>query len=139
MDESYIGESQLARDPRVVLTDSVVNAVKQHLKYYSSPEFSPQAREFLRDSDDQWFVNYLESVLIAEDERGPFYEEFAKHKEAVESKLTQHKNDPKIFAKYAWVAGYHNFFCDLHRHHFSDEHKINYELFRATPNLIIDE
>lgn len=128
-----------ARDPRVVLTEFAVRAVEQHLNYYSSPKHAPQSSELLCDSDGQWFVNYLNCVLYAEDEQGPFYEEFLRHKMAVEAKLSQFKNNPPIFSKYAWVAGYHNFFCDLHHRHFSKEHRIEPDLFSATPRLIIED
>jgi hypothetical protein len=137
--QAHTGESQLARDPRIILTASAVTAVKQHLNYYASSKFAPQVRELLQDSDGQWFVNYLDSVLIAEDDHGPFYEEFLKHKAAVETRLAEYRDNPLIFSKYVWVAGYHNCFCDLHPRHFSDKHKIDTELFRAAPKLIVDE
>jgi hypothetical protein len=137
--QAHTGESRLARDPRIILTESAVTAVKQHLNYYSSSKFAPQVRELLQDSDGQWSVNYLETILIAEDEHGPFYEEFRKHKTAVETRLAQHRDNPLIFSKYVWVAGYHNCFCDLYSRYFSNGHKIDTELFRATPKLIVDE
>jgi hypothetical protein len=137
--QAHTGESRLARDPRIILTESAMTAVKQHLNYYSSSKFAPQVRELLQDSDGQWFVNYLETILIAEDEQGPFYEEFLKYKAVVETRLAQHKDNPLIFSKYVWVAGYHNCFCDLYPRYFSNEHKIDTELFRATPKLIVDE
>jgi hypothetical protein len=137
--QSYEAESHLARDPRIVLAPSAVVAVKKHLKYYHKPEHAPQTRELLCDSDGQWFLNYLDCVLYAEDEAGPFYEEFLRHKAAVEMKLNQHKSSPAIFSKYAWVASYHNFFCDLHNRHFSERHKIETDKFRATPKRIVEE
>lgn len=137
--EAYEGESKLARDPRIILCNSAIKATKQHLAYYSNPRSAPHVRHILKDSDGQWFMNYLECVLWAEDEHGPFYEEFQKHKEAVEAKLAEHKANPTVWSKYAWVAGYHNYFCDLHSHHFGDEHKIDVELFRHSPGLIVDE
>jgi hypothetical protein len=136
--QAYIGESKLARDPRIILMESAVSAVKQHLQYYSSSNWAPQVRVLLRDSDGQWFVNYLDCLLIAEDEAGPFYDELLSHKAAVEEKLNVHKNNPPIFSKYAWVAGYHNYFCDMHPNFFTDEYKINAELFKASPKLITD-
>lgn len=137
--EAYQGESSLARDPRIILTESAVKTTKQHLTYYGNRRHAPHVREVLRDSDGQWFLNYLECVLWAEDESGPFYEEFARHKSAVETKLTEHKDNPPIWSKYAWVAAYHNYFCDLHSHHFDEGHKVNVELFRQSPGLIVDE
>jgi hypothetical protein len=60
------------------------------------------------------------------------------HKLAVEAKLTEFKDNPPIFSKYVWVASYHNFFCDLYREYFSDEYKIDPDLFRAKPKSIVD-
>jgi len=135
--DAYLGESKLARDPRIILTKSSVAATKRHLDYYGNPRHSPQASYLLKDSDGQWFLNYLEAVMIAVDEAGPFYEEFVQHKSAVEAKLQRYANDPVIFAKYAWVASYHNFFCDLHARHFSEEHRIDTHLFAPKPSLIV--
>jgi hypothetical protein len=98
---AHSGESRLARDPRIILTESSVAATKRHLKYYAKPQYSPQAQDLLKDSDGQWFVNYLESVMFAVDEVGPFYKEFEQHKDAVEAKLKKYAGDPVIFAKYA--------------------------------------
>lgn len=136
--EAYDGESKLARDPRIILTQSAVKAAKQHLTYYGRPQFAPHVRDVLRDSDGQWFLNYLECVLSGWEEQGPFYKEFLLHKSVVETKLSEHASEPTIWAKYAWVAGYHNYFCDLHSHYFSDEHKIDVNLFRRSPGLITD-
>jgi hypothetical protein len=133
--EAYEGESTLARDPRIILTKSAVAAARQHLKYYGRPESAPHVRDVLRDTDGQWFLNYLECVLH---EQCPFYEEFLRHKSVVEAKLLEFAGQPAVWSKYAWVAGYHNYFCDLHSHHFSDEHKIAINLFQRSPGLITD-
>lgn len=137
--EAHIGESELARDPRIILTDTAVGAIQLHLKYYYPPGHAPQTRDLLRDTDGQWFLNYLEAVMIAEHEQGPFYDEFLMHKVAVENRLTEHSASPTVWAKYAWVANYHNYFCDLHSKYFGDEHKIDTNQFRSRPSLIIDE
>lgn len=137
--QAYLAESALARDPRIVLANSAVDLVKHHLGYYGNSRYAPQASELLCDSDGQWFVNYLDTVLFVADEYGPFYDEFLKHKRAVELKLARYKAEPAIFAKYAWVANYHNYFCDIHKRYFSDEHKIATELFRARPRSIVED
>lgn len=135
--EAYNGESVLARDPRIVLTSSAVQATETHLTCYGNPQHAPHTRELLRDSDGQLFLNYLNCVLIAEDHQGPFYDEFMKHKAVVEKRLEEYKTQPNIWSKYAWVAAYHNYFCELHSHHFDDEHRINVDLYRASPSLIV--
>ena len=136
--EAYVAESTLARDPRIILTNTAIAAVKRHLTYYTHASTAPHVRDVLRDSDGQWFLNYLESVLLAEHEAEPFYADLLRHKKAVEEKLQEHRGAPAVWSKYAWVAGYHNFFCDLHPRYFGAEHKINVDLFRASPALIVD-
>lgn len=137
--QAYVGESKLARDPRIILTESAVAAAKQHLTYYFPPSRAPHVRDILKDADGQWFLNYLDSVLIAEDEHGPFYTEFLQHKSAVEAKLAEHSANPPIWAKYAWVASYHNYFCDIHSNYFDEEHRVNVDLFKKVPSLIVSE
>lgn len=83
-------------------------------------------------------MNYLQCVLLGEEQQGPYYQELLKHKAVVENVLTQHKKNPPIWAKYVWVAAYHNFFCESYPGYFGDEHKIDAELFRASPGLIVE-
>jgi hypothetical protein len=134
--DAYDGESKDARDPRIVLTKSAQDAVLQHVRYYSNPSHSPQARELYKDADGQFFLNYLESILIAEEEHGPFFNILANHKSAVEAKLTEYRDQPVYWAKYAWSASYHNFFCDQYRY-FSSEHKIDVSQFQMQPTRIV--
>ncbi|MCY4487135.1 MAG: hypothetical protein OXF11_08480 [Deltaproteobacteria bacterium] len=136
--EAYEGESQLARDPRIILTRSAEARVQTHLRYYRPREAAPQTRDLLIDSDGRWFVNYLNAILVLEDYSGPFDYELTRHKQAVETQLAKYKGTPTIFAKYAWVAGYHNYFCDLHSHYFTDEYKIETDLFRSAPRLVVE-
>jgi len=135
--EAHKGESSLARDPRIILTTSAMKVAREHLTHYSEPRHAPHTRDILQDSDGQWFLNYLDCILIAENDQGPFYGEFLKHKTIAEQKLQQHRGNPPIWSKYAWVAGYHNYFSDLHSEYFNDDYKINVELFRASPALIV--
>ena len=136
--EAYIGESKIARDPRIILTNSAVAVAKHHLTYYPNPANAPHVSHILKDSDGQWFLNYLDCVLDAEYEYGPFYHELLQHKDVIELNLGKYKSNPPVWSKYAWVASYHNYFCDAHPNHFNDEHRVNVDLFRATPRLIID-
>lgn len=134
--DSYEGESNHARDPRVILTKSAEQAVIQHVGYYNNPSHSPQARDLYKDADGQFFLNYLESIMIAEDEHGPFFDILANHKAAVEEKLHSHRDQPAYWAKYAWSASYHNFFCDQYSY-FTDEHKIDLTKFQMQPTRIV--
>jgi hypothetical protein len=134
--EAHKGESQLARDPRIVLTHSADIAIRKHIDYYTRPEESPQNRDLYKDTDGQVFLNYLETVLLAEDEYGPFYDRLLAHKKVVESKLIEYEKSPTIWSKYAWVANYHNFFCDQYPGYFDDSHKIDDSIIRLIPTRI---
>ena len=38
-----------------------------------------------------------------------------KHKANIIQNLTDYKNNPKVLAKYNWLAMYHNFFCKTYK------------------------
>jgi len=125
--EAYQAESRLAIDPRIILAPSAAEAVRKHLAYYGQTELAPQYRDLYQDVDGQWFLSYLETTLfgIHEDLQGPMYHELDRHKQSVESKLREFRPEPRIWSKYAWVANYHNYFCDQNPEHFNDSHKID--------------
>ena len=133
--EAYKGESELARDPRIILTDSAIALTKQHLDYYPNKNWAPQNHHILCDSDGQWFLNYLDVLLPDTDV--VLYEDLIKHKEIIETQLEKHAQNPKIWAKYSWTARYHNYFCKKHTELFSEEHYVNISKFEATPQPII--
>ncbi len=135
--DAHTAESERARDPRVVLTDTAHEAIKIHLNYYADPSNAPQVRHFFRDTDGQLFVNYLESIMIAEDELGPDYDSIIQHKAAVEIKLKEYTIKPEVWSKYAWTANYHNFFCNLFPY-FTEDHKIDLSNFQMCPSLLYE-
>jgi hypothetical protein len=134
--EAHEGETHLARDPRIVLTKSATEAVQLHLTYYSCPEYSPQNDYLYRDADGQLFLNYLNAVLVAEDELGPDYDVLLQHKQITENRLRDFRSEPRIWSKYAWVANYHNFFCEQYPQHFDDSHKIDWSGTHGRPSRI---
>lgn len=122
--EAYETERNLARDPRIVLSDSAIEYVEHHLKYYASVELSPQYSHLLKDRDGQIFVNYLDLITEFEPDYSVFFDEFKKHKEVVEFRLQEYVSMPSIWNKYLWVANYHNWFCDQSSH-FDESYKID--------------
>ena len=108
--EAYEGESQLARDPRVVLTKSAEKLVRSHIRYYGEIQHSPQYQELLIDNDGQVFVHYL-GAAFDEDDRSPCVDILTTHRSEVESLLKQFSDRPNIWSKYAWAARYHNWTC----------------------------
>jgi hypothetical protein len=139
--EAYEGEAFLARDPRIVLTETAMTAVNQHLEYYGSRSgggaHAPQNRELLRDADGQFFLNYLDNVVISEDDT-PNYEAIVIHRDRVVENLQKYKSQANIWNKYAWVARYHNYFCDQHPSLFDEIHRVGIVDFQLSPSRIID-
>ena len=134
--EAHNGESKLARVPRIVLTKSANDLLRSYLD--SSPYLRSVhgIRDVWQDNDGHWFVNYLDTILIAENEVGPFFSELEQHKGSVQTKLEEYGDDPAIFAKYAWTAGYHNDFCDFYG--FENRHKIDSDVFASQRGPIIN-
>ncbi|MYJ95951.1 MAG: hypothetical protein F4053_10300 [Proteobacteria bacterium] len=134
--DAHKGESKLAKDPRIVLTESAKDVLQGYLDTPSISGGAQRSRGVWQDNDGQWFVNYLDTILIAEDQVGPFFSELKQHKGSVQSKLEEYGHDAAIFAKYAWTAGYHNDFCDFHG--FEARHKIDSDVFASQRGPIIN-
>lgn len=109
--EAHRLESTVARDPRIVLSTSARDYLNQHMSYYGGPAGSPQYDEVLLDADRQWFLNYLEALNRTEEELPPDIDGIRQHKERIEAALSTYASTPPIWSKYAWVAGYHDWFC----------------------------
>jgi hypothetical protein len=105
-----IGSEKVADSPRVVLHPTAVQAIRQHFRYYGPVARAPQARRLLRDEDGQVFVNYLAETW---DDLGDTrnYDYLARHRDIVAARLHEHRRQPRVWSKYAWVARYHNYFC----------------------------
>ena len=110
--QAYYGECQLARDPRIILCASARAQVIQHIGYYADPAHSPQNREMRQDSDGQAFVSYLEHLAPAPYEGGFALDAIATHRDVVADRLRRFRDKPILWAKYEWVARYHNHFCE---------------------------
>ena len=102
---------QSAVTPRVVLSESAVQLVKQHLEYYASVESAPHNDDLLFDEDNRLFVNYL-SCSWPQHTEPPLFDWLTKHRDIVASELQRHRAEPRVWAKYSWVARYHNYSCE---------------------------
>lgn len=111
--EAYNIESKISKDPRITLSSDILKIVKEHTKYYAEPIHSPQNSSILIDVDGQAFTNYLEMLMIdLPESRGVDWKHLNIHKEQIMKGLSEYKNNPHIWAKYFWLANYHNYFCD---------------------------
>lgn len=130
--EAYKAESEAARDPRIVLSESARQYVKMHMTYYArGPKASPHFQALLRDLDGQVFLDYLSCVITDFDP--PNTQLLAAHKIAVEAKLDEYRVKPSVWRKYRWVAAYHNFICNELD---AREHKIEIDELAYLPSRI---
>ena len=122
--EAHEAESQRAGAPRIIIAQTARELALEHLRYYGNGEHAPLTSDLKCDADGEWFVDYLEGLLI-EPEHGVIgRNELNRHKAVVEAKLAQFAEAPRILAKYQWVAGYHNWFCDKYQHLFGEGPRI---------------
>lgn len=107
--EAIDAEHSLARDPRIVLAKSAREEVDKQIAFCPlEDDETPHVKDICKDADGQYFVDYLKAVVPAE---GYFRKNAMKtHKPKIEHKLKEHKDDPRIWSKYMWVAQYHNDF-----------------------------
>lgn len=111
--DAYTLESKKAVSPRIILSDGVVEVVDKHVRYYADQMSSPQYHQYLIDLDGTYFVNYLFILFYdATPSNAKLTEELNAHKAPIIQNLIIHKNNFKLFEKYAWLASYHNYFCE---------------------------
>lgn len=97
-----------AKFPRVLLSDEMKSLVKKHLEYYNlESHLAPQQRDVLKDEQDNYFLNYLQPVLIDVDTHD--IKTLELHKDHIIAGFKS-MNDPEILAKYEWLADYHDYF-----------------------------
>ncbi|WP_165707423.1 hypothetical protein [Pectobacterium polaris] len=111
--ESYRLESNVAVNPIVVLCDDTMKMVDEHLKYYAKGA-APQLRNLLKGPDGRYFINYLvECIIDGMDEQHLDTDSLILHKQQIEKALKTYSTIPTVFSKFAWLASYHNYFCDM--------------------------
>jgi hypothetical protein len=111
--EAYYLESVSARDPRIVLSSRVYEAVRNYANLYPEPHKSPHNRNVLIDPDGQAYINYLEGLIYEEDNNEIVDWVGAEtHKLKIERGLKAYYSDSCIWPKYYWLANYHNYFCE---------------------------
>lgn len=134
--EAYKIESQIADVPRIAISSDVVDLAKRYSKFYAEPAESPENRSVAVDIDGIGFVNYLDELV---DGGEVCADSLAKHRDNVMRELVANQKRPKIWAKYRWVAGYHNWFCELTRdlYGFHSDLLISSESVHVAPTFLI--
>lgn len=133
--EAYEAERNLALEPRIVLSRSAVKYFNRHLSYYTKVEDSWHYEVVLQDADNQLFINYLDIARPRdESENNTFFATLLEHRDMVLSRIKEFSTDLKIRSKYAWIANYHNYFCD--QYSVDTSYKIDPQLLQLMPRRI---
>lgn len=106
--DAYDLEQEHAVYPRVILSEGVKDFVYHHMAFYA--EHPPQCQHLLCDANGMLMTNYLSEVIGDE---WIEWDWLVKHAKQISLRLEQYSGTKKVFAKYEWLAAYHNFFCDL--------------------------
>lgn len=108
-------EACVARSPRIVLARSARHFLAERMgPREKDHENAPFYRDFLRDEDGEWFVNYLEGCFHNYTEP-PEFSWVEAHRNMVSAKLVTYADSARVHEKYVWVARYHNYWCESWR------------------------
>ncbi len=140
--EAHSIEQTMARDARIVLSDTVFKIARSHLRYYGPPQTAPHYEHILLDSDGKPFLNYLGFLFedgSIEDEESWHYAK--QHKQHIEDNLVKHQQALVVWAKYQWLSGYHNYICSEAKDipGYDENCLISSELVRRQPSRIVGE
>ncbi|NUW72306.1 hypothetical protein HOP38_07240 [Vibrio mediterranei] len=110
--DAYALESKFANDPKIILSDEVLEIVRSHTQFYASPKHSPQNSDVVIDADGKGFISYLDELI---EEHSDGYRINAEllllHKQKVIEAVELHRMNTKVWYKYHWLCDYHNYFC----------------------------
>lgn len=120
--DAYGLEQQPGGPPRILLGNvqppsplpALIPLVLLQLASYARPINAPHNSELLFDGA-ALFVDYLALLFDSEREDGytePDFVKIKQHKFLVEEQLRSFVDNESVRAKYEWVAGYHNWWCD---------------------------
>lgn len=95
--------------PRVMLSHDAALAERAAVEL-DRAEDSRQRQYLLTDADHNSFISYLD-VVIDVDSEAETRETLTLHRDMTCAKLREYAGQPRVEAKYLWVARYHNFVC----------------------------
>ncbi|HEY8036875.1 MAG TPA: hypothetical protein VIF37_14940 [Methylobacter sp.] len=134
--DAYEAESKQAKYPRIILTESAEVMFREIDKGFQTQNFDNYtshnylSRYLNRDCDGLFFLNYLESINIADN---PFLEVLEQHKTVIEDRLKKYHDESDILEKYVWAANYHNWFCN---HDNNNEYRIDLTQYQMQSSIV---
>ncbi|MGQ2912115.1 hypothetical protein [Aeromicrobium sp.] len=102
-------EQHMAIYPRVLLSTRALSAVCEDGKAYRRLENSPYNEQLVKNADGQVFVNYLSAVSDIDESWSPD-EALNQHRARIAENLLDDELGERARSKWAWAAGYHNWF-----------------------------
>lgn len=111
--DAYTLESKIANDPKIILSNEVLEIVRSHTQFYANPEYAPQNSDVVIDTDNKGFINYLDGLIEEHVDDGYQVntELLLLHKQRVIEATESHRMNTKVWYKYHWLCDYHNYFC----------------------------
>lgn len=122
--QSYEIEHSIARFPRIVAHDSVIEMIKQFDSQLGQPGMSTFNILLRRDlSDGRYFVDYLRCVahrplmaaslskITRREANDRIVSMLDGHKRAIAQAFHRDGRNPKLYPKFEWVRRYHNQAC----------------------------
>ena len=106
--KAYLAESKCAIVPRIVVDDSLIDALVEHGNQMSRKAYVPNTRLLIRrDEDGVLFMDYM-SLWDDWTWMDSYKTEiFLKHREIILAEIDA-TNDERILSKHLWLAKYHN-------------------------------
>ncbi|AYY25134.1 hypothetical protein AB1I77_27315 [Bacillus paranthracis] len=139
---TYKLESQVAVYPRIILSETSKDKVREYINYSPQPDNAFNS-VLLEDMDGEWFLNYLNALFtwyeddVSNNDYTPFFPHLEAHRNNIERALDTYANNHKLLKKYAWIANYHNYFCDEFVPDAPDDLKIDSPIKMSQPRRII--
>lgn len=107
--EAHHLESQVADFPRIVLSDSTIEAIATDISYWSHGQ-SPYIQQLLIDEDERLFVSYLSASEEYDREARDWVKLVRRHRDLVVQNLRTTNGHRRAYRKWRWIADYHNFY-----------------------------
>ena len=119
------GMEKAAKNPRVYLAKSATDYVSRHQICDADDSL---ARLFWKDGSSE-FLSYLDPIDSLRDSLREAM--VGKHRDMIVENLREFRirssvHDKGVFAKYLWLANYHNTFCRLSRHWSDQQYLIRF-------------
>lgn len=117
--DAYEMESEKAVYPAVMVSEHIVEAARTAQLVETSSCWSYQSNDWYFISiDGKYYLNYLKSAFVFVTDKDSLYGNFLdvhflrQHKELIERNLKAFEPGTKTHKKYAFLADYHNAFCE---------------------------